>query len=414
MGGEGNGKLSAGECGQTVVMKILYVLPLNYSLGSDLFRSRYRNMPDDYQFHILVTGDLAYDGEEFANTKLHAQPWPEQWARWQKIKRILAMAVRCVYLARRVKIDVIICYDPLTLGLIGALAKIFSRAKLVIEINGHLRDAAAASQAGRKPGWLKRKLFNTVGTVTLFAADCVKLLNEVQYAEWRHILSKRPTVVFHDYVPTSQFIVEGRDDHFIYCLGYPFYTKCVDVLIDAFALIGPEFPDFRLMVMGHCSESELEQWKACAARIRNVEFRKPVPYSEVGKYFTSCSVFATPSRSEGMGRVFIEAMASGKPCVGTRVGGIPYLIVDGQTGFLVDSEDAEALADRLRTLLADPDLRVRMGKAGRRRVEDVVSERRYVEYFRRMIDGVLGDKEGGGGIRFNGYKEPVREEGRRG
>jgi len=385
-------------------LKILDILPPKGSLGAPHFRSRYEGMPDDYEFHILVTGDMVHDGEEFARAKLHVQPSAMPWTRWRMIWRSLALAARAIRLARSKNVDVIICYDPLTLGIAGMLAKFFSGAKLVIEINGHLRDARDARLVKGENSWLRRNLFNLVGSMTLSSADCIKILNQEQYEEWRSILSKKSVVMFHDYVPTSQFRRPGRDDRFLYCLGYPFYRKGVDILIEAFARILPEFPEYRLVIMGHCRKPELQRWKARAVGVGNVEFRNPVPYDEVGDFITSCTALVIPSRSEGMGRVFIEAMAASKPCVGTRVGGIPNVIVDGETGLLAEPENAEDLANKLRVLLADAGLRARMGEAGRRRVEAVLSEIIYVKCFRRMLDEVLPGASIHGGIQFDGYR----------
>jgi glycosyltransferase involved in cell wall biosynthesis len=72
---------------------------------------------------------------------------------------------------------------------------------------------------------------------------------------------------------------------------------------------------------------------------------------------------------EVFGFVIAEAMASGKPVVATRVGGIPELIDDGQTGFLVDRGDHQAMADKILALLADANLRRSMGCAGRLKAE---------------------------------------------
>jgi glycosyltransferase involved in cell wall biosynthesis len=83
--------------------------------------------------------------------------------------------------------------------------------------------------------------------------------------------------------------------------------------------------------------------------------------------FAASDVICQLSRwEEVFGYVNAEAMASGKPLVGTRVGGIPEIIQDGITGFLVERRDVKAMAARILELLRDPDLRQRMGEAGRK------------------------------------------------
>jgi glycosyltransferase involved in cell wall biosynthesis len=82
--------------------------------------------------------------------------------------------------------------------------------------------------------------------------------------------------------------------------------------------------------------------------------------------FSAADVVCQVSRwEEGFGYVIAEAMASGKPLVGTRVGAIPELVHHGETGYLVDRRDPLAIAERILELLADRDLRCRMGQAGR-------------------------------------------------
>ena len=73
-------------------------------------------------------------------------------------------------------------------------------------------------------------------------------------------------------------------------------------------------------------------------------------------------VFVLPSMSEGLGRVVVEAMATGTPVIGSQVGGIPEMVEDGVTGFLVQPGDETMLAERLRWILEHPDEAWEMGR----------------------------------------------------
>ena len=102
------------------------------------------------------------------------------------------------------------------------------------------------------------------------------------------------------------------------------------------------------------------------------------------------TVGVLPSLEEAFGLPLAEAMASGLPTVATRVGGMPELVVDGETGLLVPPDDAGALADALVRLLEDPALASRLGAGGRARaVErfswDAVAERA-LSLYQPLID----------------------------
>ena len=79
-------------------------------------------------------------------------------------------------------------------------------------------------------------------------------------------------------------------------------------------------------------------------------------------YLALADVTVMPSHYESFGMVALESMACGTPVIASRVGGLATLVRDGETGYLVPAESPDALADRLRTLLADDDLRLRLGR----------------------------------------------------
>ena len=83
----------------------------------------------------------------------------------------------------------------------------------------------------------------------------------------------------------------------------------------------------------------------------------------------SLDILVVPSRHEGLGLVIVEAMAAGKPVVGANVGGIPEVIVDGETGLLFEGDDRDALLDCMVRLATCEAERQRMGRIGRTRVE---------------------------------------------
>ena len=85
---------------------------------------------------------------------------------------------------------------------------------------------------------------------------------------------------------------------------------------------------------------------------------------DVPNLLSGCDLFALPTQQEASGTVFVEAAACGLPVVATDVGGVSEMMRAGQTGFLVPAKDADALRQTLARLIDDPELRVKMGRAG--------------------------------------------------
>jgi glycosyltransferase involved in cell wall biosynthesis len=100
------------------------------------------------------------------------------------------------------------------------------------------------------------------------------------------------------------------------------------------------------------------------------EARGFVPHHALGPLYESAAVVAVPSHREGFGVACAEAMAYGRPVVASAVGGLLDLVVDGETGLLVPPRDVRALREALEQLLANRDLRRRLGEAGRERIRE--------------------------------------------
>ncbi|NIO21873.1 MAG: glycosyltransferase, partial [Candidatus Aenigmarchaeota archaeon] len=104
----------------------------------------------------------------------------------------------------------------------------------------------------------------------------------------------------------------------------------------------------------------------------------------------SFDIFVLPSRSEGFGRVNLEAMAMGKPVISTNVGGIPEVVLDGVTGILVPPGNSRELAHAIMKLLNDSELRESLGREGRRRVEEHFTLQAHVQRIQEIYAEILG------------------------
>jgi phosphatidylinositol alpha-1,6-mannosyltransferase len=146
--------------------------------------------------------------------------------------------------------------------------------------------------------------------------------------------------------------------------------KGMDTLITSLPRLLTEWPDVQLVAVGEGDDQEwLEQIAEGRGVSRHVHFLSGLTYAEIAGCYQACEVFALPSRGEGFGLVYLEAMACGKPVIGGAHGGAPEVIDDGKTGYLVEHGDAGQLATSLEALLTDPGLGREMGSRGRERVE---------------------------------------------
>jgi glycosyltransferase involved in cell wall biosynthesis len=146
-------------------------------------------------------------------------------------------------------------------------------------------------------------------------------------------------------------------------------VKGVELLLEAAARLRGEHPDLRVDVAGTGSAAG-----ALQARQRALGLERTVRFlgwsDDPSSLYDGWDAFVVPSRREGFGFAALEAMASGLPVVASRTGGLPELVVDGKTGYLVAPGDVGALAQRIAELLQSPERRAAMGAAGRNRAAD--------------------------------------------
>jgi glycosyltransferase involved in cell wall biosynthesis len=161
-------------------------------------------------------------------------------------------------------------------------------------------------------------------------------------------------------LPPHAYVVAG--------VGRFVAIKGFDLLVAALADVVARVPDARVLLIGEGGEGAALQAQARALGVGDRLHITSTTTDVIG-LLAAADVLAAPSRNEGMGRVLVEAMALGLPVVGTRVGGIPDVIVDGECGLLVPPEDPAALADALAELGLDAARRAKLGDGARPRAE---------------------------------------------
>jgi glycosyltransferase involved in cell wall biosynthesis len=168
-------------------------------------------------------------------------------------------------------------------------------------------------------------------------------------------------------------------------------SKGVDDVIRCLPDLITDYPRLRYTVIGDgVDRARLEGISRDLCVQRNVLFRGFVSEDELREAYRRCALFVLPSAKEGFGFVYIEAMAYGKAVVAARATAVPEVVIDGGTGILVEHGNTRALAEALRKLLGDPQLRVRMGTAGRSRVADYFSYPTLMQCLERVLDSGSG------------------------
>jgi glycosyltransferase involved in cell wall biosynthesis len=237
-----------------------------------------------------------------------------------------------------------------------------------------------------KPAWIRYALFaeslRRRGTLFIAVSEFIRgrLLESGFPAE--------RTIVHYNGVDLSAFAPPDRecDPLTILSVGRLVEKKGMEYLIEAFARIAGEVPEARLQIAGDGPlRQSLERLTSERGLSGRVTFHGSLSHRAVADLMQKASIVCQPSvtaangDAEGLPTVVLEAAATARPLVGTFHSGIPEVIVDGDTGFLVPERDVTALADRLRCLLENAELRGKMGEAGRKRVEEEFDLRKQAE-----------------------------------
>jgi glycosyltransferase involved in cell wall biosynthesis len=161
--------------------------------------------------------------------------------------------------------------------------------------------------------------------------------------------------------------------------------------VDAAEHVLDEIPEARFLLAGSGAEEESLRREAAEHDLGD-RFIFAGRRDDVADILSASDVVVVPSLYEGFGLVAVEAMAAGRPVIGTRVGGLPEVIDDGSTGILVEPASPEQLATAIIRFCNDPELRDRMGQSGQKRYRRLFTRSRMIREFASVYEQSLGGR----------------------
>ena len=202
-----------------------------------------------------------------------------------------------------------------------------------------------------------------------FACRASKLIDYLKKEKYKSKLVYIPNGVnLNDFTPKDSMV---RDSKFTFLfVGKLNKTKGLIYLFKAYKKLKQENNRIKLILIGSGASTTFKEIEKKANGIPDIYFLGEKKLSEIKDYYQLCDCFVMPSLSEGFGIANLEAMASGKPVISTKVGGIIDVIKDGETGLLVKPANERELYLAMKKILGNENLKKEMGEAGRKRVEE--------------------------------------------
>ncbi|MGH8546816.1 MAG: glycosyltransferase family 4 protein [Gammaproteobacteria bacterium] len=317
-------------------------------------------------------------------------------------------AIVCWLVARH-GVNVVVTQSPYE-GLAGAAAKKIAewfgyRVCLVVENHGDFEESVFLQRRVVFSG-LYRFLMQRVACFSLGHADLLRAISTSTRKQLERWVPEKSITQFPTWTDIDAFLQAGagperRSSQDIVYVGVLIPRKGVHHLIAAFGDVASDFPGARLVIVGSEDNKSYASGLKRQAKALGLEgrvlFMDTMAQAKLAVRMGKSRVCVLPSASEALGRVVIEAMATYTPVIGSNVGGIPDMVKDGESGFLVPPGDETVLAEKIRWILNHPEEAKAMGCKGRAFAEQFFSTEAYVSGYRRIFEAAraLTLREGG-------------------
>ncbi len=318
--------------------------------------------------------------EEGAPSKMASKPWLQLLA----IPYIISGFFKCIKICRKFRPDVIHAHWPFPHAYIALGAAKLFRIPLVLNFHG------AELLLIRKKKWVKPFLKFAIGQAqavfanSSFTASKIKALRDVdvEWSPYGTTLETKDGGLTRN-APESHSI---KSKFKILFVGRHIERKGICYLIEAAKYLPRDQFEIRIVGVGDLTEQLKKQATAIAAsNAAEIIFTGKLSPEALANEYKTANVFTLPAivdskgDTEGLGVVLIEAMELGLPVVASNVGGIPDVVVDGETGILVSEKDPKALADAYKRLASDNELVKKLLAGAQKRIDECFNWERIVE-----------------------------------
>ncbi len=343
-----------------MVGRMRYRLPLDDSL-----RLKFDALRHVFDVRVVATGVAGSEKKD----EVFALAGPFRPRRLDGALFFLTLPFRTARELRRMRPDAVLVQGAheAWLAMLGRrLAGI--RAPIVLDVHGDWRTAT------RLYGSPARRLLNPIADrlaeVALRRAEAVRTISDYTTGLVRSH-GVEPVAVFPAFMDLEPFLGPVQplpDPPRALFVGVLEHYKGIEELAEAWRLAAPRLPRVSLNLVGRGRRREVVE-QLVRDLPAQTEWTEALPTAGVAAALDAATTLVLPSRSEGMGRVLVEAFCRGRPAIASRVGGIVDLVRDGENGLLVPPQDPQALADALVRVLSDGGLAARLAEGARAGVE---------------------------------------------
>jgi len=302
----------------------------------------------------------------------------------------LAWLFRIVRLVTERRVNLIHAHE-FAMNAYGTLVSVLTNTPLVATVHGKNYYAER---------WRRRLAYRWVAK----RAVVVAVSNDLKHFLRNHVgLADNEVVTLHNGIDSKAFPESDRagatvrrelglgDRSVIGTIGNLYPVKGHRYFLEAAALVTKTIPNAAFVIAGRGDLlSDLQHTAQMLGIDRQVLFLGH--RQDIAALLQAMDVFVLPSLSEGLPLALLEAMSARKPVVGTAVGGVPEVIVDGETGLIVPPKDAPALAHKIVFLLTHPDEAMRLGRLARLRVEEQFSVSSMVRGYEDLYARCVADR----------------------